>query len=372
MLDDRVAELERANAELQRELDERTCELKETLDQPTAMSEIRRYHIGRTTRRALFTGVAAALAPRPLVAQAQSRRLGVLMGGSNVSDGQTRAAAFMRGLGALDWRDGENLRINWRWAGGDPVLYQRYAAELIALKPEVLVAWGSPSVAALRRQSSTVPIVIVNVTDPVGQGFVDSLARPGGNITGFTDYDPPMAGKWLGMLTQIIPTVAHAAVLFNPATAPFAGMMVRVIEETAPSLAVAVRAAPCHDDAEIEAMMAGLAREERGGLLVLPENFNIVHRDTIITLTARHRLPAVYPYRFFTAIGGLMSYGIDPYDLFRRAASYVDRILKGAKPADFPVQNPDKFELVINMKTAQALGLTVPPILFAQADEVIE
>ena len=278
----------------------------------------------------------------------------------------------MQGLGALNWHDGGNLHIDWRWAGGDPVLYERYAAELIALDPEVLVAWGSPNVAALRRQTSTIPIVIVNVTDPVGQGFVDSLARPGGNITGFTDYDPPMAGKWLGMLTQIIPTVAHAAVLFNPATAPFAGMMVRVIEETAPSLAVAVRAAPCHDDAEIEAMMAGLAREERGGLLILPENFSIVHRDIIVTLAARYRLPAVYPHRFFTESGGLMSYGIDPPDLFRRAASYVDRILKGAKPADFPVQNPNKFELVINLKTARALGITVAPLLVDTADEVIE
>jgi putative ABC transport system substrate-binding protein len=181
-----------------------------------------------------------------------------------------------------------------------------------------------------------------------------------------------MAGKWLGMLTQIMPPVARAAVLFNPATAPFAGMMVRVIEETASSLAVAVRVAPCSDDAEIEAMMAGLAREERGGLLVLPENFNIVHREAIITLAARYRLPAVYPYRFFTESGGLMSYGIDPYDLFRRAASYVDLILKGAKPADFPVQNPNKFELVINLKTARALGITVAPLLVDTADEVIE
>ena len=181
-----------------------------------------------------------------------------------------------------------------------------------------------------------------------------------------------MAGKWLGMLTQIIPPAARVAVLFNPTTTPFAGMMIRVIEESAPSLAVAVRAAPCRDDAEIEAMMAGLAREERGGLLILPENFNIVHREAIITLAARYRLPAVYPYRFFTTSGGLMSYGIDPNELFRRAASYVDRILKGAKPADFPIQNPSKFELVINLKTAKALGLTVPPTLLARADEVIE
>jgi putative ABC transport system substrate-binding protein len=277
---------------------------------------------------------------------------------------------LVQGLGALNWHEGGNLRIDWRWAGGK--LYERYAAELIALNPEVLVVWGSPSVAALRRQMSTIPIVLVNVTDPVGQGFVESLAHPGGNITGFTDYDASMAGKWLGMLTQITPPVVRVAVLFNPTTAPFAELMLRVIEESARSLAVAVRAAPCHDDAEVEALIAGLAREERGGLLVLPENFNIVHREVIITLAVRYRLPAVYPYRFFTAIGGLMSYGIDPDDLFRRAASYVDRILKGAKPADLPVQNPNKFELVINLKTAKALGITVAPLLLAIADEVIE
>jgi putative ABC transport system substrate-binding protein len=339
---------------------------------------LRQRHIGRTTRRATLIGIAAALAPRSLLAQARSRdgmrRLGVLMGGSDSDDplGQARATGLVQGLGALNWHDGGNLRIDWRWVGGDPALYERYAAELIALGPEVLVAWGSPGVAALRRQSSTIPIVIVNVTDPVGQGFVESLAHPGGNITGFTDYDPPMAGKWLGMLTQIIPPVARAAVMFNPATTPFAGMMLRVIEKSAPSLAVAVRAAPCRDDAEIEATIAGLAREERGGLLILPENFNIVHRAAIITLAAQYRLPAVYPYRFFTESGGLMSYGIDPYDLFRRAASYVDRILKGAKPADFPVQNPDKFELVVNLKTARVLGITVAPSLLAAADEVIE
>jgi putative tryptophan/tyrosine transport system substrate-binding protein len=282
------------------------------------------------------------------------------------------AAALVQGLGALNWREGGNLRIDWRWAGGNPALYERYATELIALDLEVLVAWGSPSVAALRRQMSTIPIVLVNVTDPVGQGFVERLAHPGGNITGFTDYDPPMAGKWLGMLTQITPPVARVAVLFNPTTAPFAGLMLRVIEESARSLAVSARAAPCHDDAEVEALIAGLAREERGGLLVLPENFSIVHRDVIITLATRYHLPAVYPYRFFTAIGGLMSYGIDPDDLFRRAGSYVDRILMGAKPADLPVQNPNKFELVINLKTAKALGFTVAPLLLATADEVIE
>ena len=228
---------------------------------------LRHRPVGLTTRRAVFAGIAAALAPRPLPAQEQSRdgmhRLGVLMGVSDDPLGQTRAAALVQGLSALNWHDGGNLRIDWRWAGGDPALYERYAAELIALDPEVLVAWASPSVAALRRRTSTIPIVIVNVTDPVGQGFVESLARPGGNITGFTDYDPPMAGKWLWLLTQLIPPVVRAAIVFNPATAPFAGMMVRVIEESAPSLAMTVRTAPYRDDAEIEAMMTGLARRAR-------------------------------------------------------------------------------------------------------------
>ena len=327
-------------------------------------------------RREFISFIGGVAATWPLAVRAQQgahlQRIGVLMGGPNDTLGQARAAALVQGLGEFNWHDGGNLRIDWRWAGGNPALYERYAAELIQLDPEVLVVWGSPSVAALRRQTSTIPIVLVNVTDPVGQGFVESLARPGGNITGFTDYDPPMAGKWLRMLTQITLPVARVAVLFNPATAPFAGLMLPAIEESAPSFAVAVRAAPCHSDAETEAMMTGLAREERAGLLVLPENFVIVHRDAIITLAARYRLPAVYSYRFFTASGGLMSYGIDQNALFRRAAYYVDRILKGAKPADMPVQNPDKFELVINLKTAQALGITVAPSLLTTADEVIE
>ena len=301
-------------------------------------------------RRDLIKGIAGSTIAWPLAARAQQPermpRVGILMGGSNDPLGQGRAAALVQGLGEFNWHDGDNLRIDWRWAGGNPALYERYAAELIALDPEVLVVWGSPGVGALRRQTSTIPIVLVNVTDPVGQGFADSLAHPGGNITGFTDYDPPMAGKWLRMLTQIIPPVARVAVLFNPTTAPFAGPMLRVIEESAPSLAVAVRAAPCHDDAEIEAMMTGLAREEGAGLLVLPENFVIA--------------------------GGLISYGASVPDAYRQGGVYTGEILKGAKPADLPVVQPTKFGLVINLKTAMTLGLTVPPAILARADEVIE
>ena len=326
----------------------------------------------------VLAGIAASLAPGPLVAHAQpqrdgTRRIGVLMGQpASDPEVQARAAALVQGLGALNWREGGNLRIDWRWAGGDPALFARYAAELVVLGPDVLLAVSSPSVEALRRQTRTIPIVFVLVADPVGQGFVEKLARPGGTITGFSNYDPPMAGKWLGMLTQIAPPVARVAVIYNPATAPYAGLMMRAIAEAAPSLAVAVRAAPVRDDAEIEARMAGLAHEERGGLLVLPGNFTFVHREAIVAIAARHRLPAIYPFRFFTAAGGLMSYGIEQEDLFRRAADYVDRILKGAKPGDLPVQRPTKFEMVINLKTAKALGVTIPPSLLAGADEVIE
>jgi putative ABC transport system substrate-binding protein len=291
---------------------------------------------------------------------------------ANDPEGQARAAAFLQGLGALNWKEGTNLRIDWRWPGGDPALFERYAAELVALGPEVLLASGSAASEALRQQTKATPIVFTPAVDPVGQGFVESLGRPRANITGFSGFDPPMAGKWLGMLTQITPPVAHVAVLFNPATAPYAGLMMRAIEDVARSLAVTARAAAVKDDAEIEAMMAGLAREERGGLLVLPGVFPNVHSNAIVTLGARHRLPAIYPYRFFTTDDGLMSYGSDDADLFRRSAAYVDRFLNGATPADLPVQAPTKFELVINLTTAKGLGVTFPTPLLAAADEVIE
>jgi putative ABC transport system substrate-binding protein len=289
-----------------------------------------------------------------------------------VPSGQALATSWLQELDALGWRDGRNLEIEWRWAGGDDALYQRYAEELVTLGPELVVAVGTPSVEALRQQSRVIPIVFALITDPVGQGFVESLARPGGSITGFSNYEPAMAGKWLGMLTQIMPPVARVSVLYNPATAPFADTVLRAIQEAALSGAPTVRAAACRDDAEVEAMMTRVAREDRGGVLVLSEPFTLVHRDAIIASAARHRLPAVYADRRYTAAGGLMSYGVDPVDLFRRSADYVDRILKGSKPADLPVQNPTKFELVINLKTAKTLGLDIPDKLLAVADEVIE
>jgi putative ABC transport system substrate-binding protein len=328
-------------------------------------------------RRTVLAGIAAIMAQRPLMAQTPARdgthRLGVLMG--NFADdpvGQTYVAALMQGLRALDWREGANLRVDWRWTGGDPVLFDRYAAELVALKPDALLAQASPSVVALRRNTSTIPIVFTMVTDPVGQGFVENLARPAGNVTGFSDFNLLMAGKWLGMLAQVAPPVTRVAVLYNPKTAPYAGLMMDAIKDAAPSFAIAVQSALCRNDAEIETTIAELARQEHGGLLVLTDIFNIVHRDKILAAAAKHRLPTVYFTRSFAVSGGLMSYGIDYADLFLRSASYIDRILKGASPRDLPVQQPTKFELVINLKTAKARDISLSTTLLATADEVIE
>jgi putative ABC transport system substrate-binding protein len=329
-------------------------------------------------RRRDFIASLGVAATWPLVARAQqrdtARRIGVLMGFvESDPEGQADAAAFVRGLGALNWKEGSNLRIDWRWGDSDPALMERYAAELVALSPDLLLA-GSSSLATdlLRRRTGTIPIVFANVTDPVGQGFVANLAHPGGNVTGFSNYDPVMVSKWLGMLTQLTPPIANVAALYNPVTTPYAPLLLHAIEEAAPSLAVTVRAAAVKEDPEIEAMMAGLARQERSGLLVLPDIFSNAHRDTIIALAARYRLPAVYSFRFFVAAGGLMSYGIEISETFRRSTAYVDRILKGAVPADLPVQTPVTFKTAINLRTAKALGFTISPTLLVAADEVIE
>jgi putative tryptophan/tyrosine transport system substrate-binding protein len=294
----------------------------------------------------------------------------VLMGTlANTPGGQAEAAALVRGLEALGWHEGGNLRIDWRWGGGDAALFEQYAAELVSLSPEVLVGQGSPSLQALQRKTNTIPIVFTVVADPVGQGFVSSLAHPGGNTTGFSSYDAPMASKWLGLMTQITPPVAHVAVLFNPATAPDASLYVDAIDAAAKTFTIAVQAAPVHDDSEIETVISSLAREERGGVLTLPDPFIGAHGEAIIAVATRYRLPTVFA---FPNPDSLMSYGTDINDLTLRAADYVDRILKGAKPADLPVQRPTKFELVINLKTAKALGVTFPTTLLATADEVIE
>jgi putative tryptophan/tyrosine transport system substrate-binding protein len=328
-------------------------------------------------RRTVLAGIAAMFAQRSLMAQTPRHdgiyRLGVLMG-NLASDpvGQTYAAALMQGLAALGWQEGKNLRIDWRWASGDPVLFDRYAAELVSLGPQVLLAQSSPSVVALRQKTGIIPIVFTMVSDPIGQGFIENFARPTGNITGFTDFNSLMAGKWLEMLAQVNPPAARVAVLYNPVTAPYAGLMMRTIEDAAPSFNIKAQSAPCHDAAEIVSVVAELAREERVGLLVLTDIFTIVNRDTILAAAAQHRLPTVYFTRSFTVAGGLMSYGIDYADLFLRSAGYIDRILTGASPRDLPVQQPTRFELVINLKTAKARNISLSTTLLATADEVIE
>jgi len=304
----------------------------------------------------------------PLSALAQqpggTRRLGVLsVIAADEVIGQARLA---EALATHGWKD--NLKVDWRSGAGDRVRIARLADELIALKPDVLLALGTPSVEELRQRTNTIPIVFAVVTDPVSQGFVKNLAHPGGNITGFTDYDGPLAGKWLEMLTQVTPKIARVFVVYNPATAPFAPLMLRTIEDAARTLHVTVEPAPVHDAASI----AALAQRKDAGLLVLPDFFTMANRVELLAVIKDARMPAVFWSRSFVEEGGLMSYSTDSAEQLRRAASYIDRILKGAQPADLPVQNPTKFELVINLKTARALGVTLPPGLLAIANDVIE
>jgi putative ABC transport system substrate-binding protein len=249
---------------------------------------------------------------------------------------------------------------------------RRFAKELVALQPDVILSNTTPTTTALLQQTLTIPIVFAIVADPVGSGFVASFARPGGNVTGFTFTEPTMAGKWLELLKEIAPRVVRIAMLFNPVSATYADYWLNPFRAAAPSFAVEAIAAPVRDTSELESVIAAQAREPNGGLIAMPDSFTDAHRVEITSLAARYRLPAVYPFRFFAEVGGLLSHGVDRTDNFRRAATYVDRILKGEKPADLPVQTPTKYELVINMKTAKALGLTVPQTLLARADEVIE
>jgi putative tryptophan/tyrosine transport system substrate-binding protein len=280
---------------------------------------------------------------------------------------------FRKRLDELGWQIGRNVDIDERWTAGDPEQNRVFAAELVASKPDAIFAFSSVVVAALQRESRTLPIVFTAISDPVGSGFVESLARPGGNATGFTNFVPTMAAKWMEVLKEIAPQVRRAVLMFNPQTAPYvAEYYQRPFEAAAPSFGVQPIAAVVHQTGEIQTAIADLAREPGGGLVVPPDNFSYVHRELIFALAARHRLPAIYPFRFMAREGGLVSYGVDLGETFPRAAEYIDRILKGTKPADLPVQAPTKFELVINLKAAKALGLEVPPTLLARADEVIE
>ena len=286
------------------------------------------------------------------------RRIGVLMAyAESDPEAQAWVAAFREGLQKLGWTEGRNIRIDTRWAASDAELMQRFAKELVALQPDLILSSSTPTTAALLQQTRTIPIIFAVVADPVGSGFVASFPRPGGNVTGFTNFEPTMAGKWLELLKEIAPRVNRVALLFNPATAPYVEYYLNPFKAAAASFAVEAIAAPVRDTSELESVIAAQAREPNGGLIVMPDTFMTAHRAEITSLAARYRLPAVYSFRFFAELGGLLSYGNDRLDNFRRAATYADRILKGEKPSELPVQAPAKFELVINLKTAKALGL---------------
>jgi putative ABC transport system substrate-binding protein len=329
-------------------------------------------------RREFISLLGGAAATWPLAARAQQpaeriRRIGALIGFAETdSYGQASANAFRQGLEQLGWVEGRNIRVDYRFAAGDPALYKTYADELVGLRPDAILAGATPAVAVLQPMTRTIPIVFVLTADPVGQGFVQSLARPGGNITGFGVYVAPMMGKWLGLFKEIAPGLRHVAVIFNPDTASFAKSFNQAIEAAAQSLGVSVTLAPVHDDAAIEAAVAAQAQQPGGGVIVLPESFVITHRKTIIAAAARYRLPTFGMNDQFPRDGGLMSYSIDSVDTHRQGASYIDRILKGANPADLPIQEPTKFSLILNVKTAKELGLDVPVHLQQLADEVIE
>jgi putative ABC transport system substrate-binding protein len=331
-------------------------------------------HIGR--RKFLATLLGGVAAAWPLVARAQQpermRRIGLLMGVADDRDGQARVTAFKQGLQELGWTDGGNIQIETRFAGADAGRVRAHAAELVALAPDVIVGQTTPVIRALRQATSSIPIVVATVNDPVEQGFVSSLAHPGGNITGFSFIDFQMVGKWLEMLKEAAPGISRAVLMFNPDASPYYYVYLRSFEAEPRSVAIEVAAAPVRNTAEIQEAIAKLGRDPGGGLIVPPDLFTLVHQQLVIRLAQQHRVPAVYAFRTSVAQGGLMSYGPDPYDNFRRSASYVDRILKGAKPADLPVQQPTKFELAINLKTAKALGIEIPPTVIARADEVIE
>jgi putative tryptophan/tyrosine transport system substrate-binding protein len=327
-------------------------------------------------RRAFIAGLGTA-AVWSVVGRAQQperlRHVGVLM---NVPQddvgGLAEVAAFRQGLAELGWVEGRNIRAEFRWPGSDIEHAQTFARELVRLRPDLLMGRSTPTTAALKQETSTIPIIFVNVTEPVEQGFVQSLVRPGGNITGFTNFEASIGGKWLQLLKEADPRVARVAVIYNPRTAPFAGLFLRSIQSAAPTFSVEAVALQVHSDTDIEAALTMFAQRPSGGLIAVPDSFTGQHRDLIITLATRHRVPAVYTNLVSTPVGGLMAFSVDTRDLMQRAATYVDRILKGANPADLPVQQPVKFQFSINVKAAKAIGLELTPTLIARADEVIE
>ena len=329
-------------------------------------------------RRNFIAGLASISIAWPRAARAQQdqrvRRIGMLMGDFPENNPEARAvvAAFREGLQQLGWTEGRNIRIDTRWAAADLEAMQRVAKELVGSQPELIFSTNTPATATLLQQTRTIPIVFVQVTDPVGSGFIESIPRPGGNVTGFITMAPTMASKWLELLKEIAPRVKRVALLFNPATAPYFEYYLNPFKAAAPSFAVEAIAAPARDVSELESAIAAEAGAPNGGLIAMPDSFLSTHRAEFTSLAARYRLPSVYAFRFFTELGGLLSYGNDSVDNYRRAATYVDRILRGTKPSELPVQAPVKFELVINRKTAKALSLTVPSSLLATADELID
>ncbi len=331
-------------------------------------------------RREFIAGLggaaAATLAPHTAPAQPDERmrRIGAIVIGTSEQEAQTHAwtLAFRRGLQDLGWVEGRNIRIDLRWHAGDLDRMRTIAKELVGLKPDLIFAANTPSVAALRRETREIPIVFANLSDPVGSGLVASLARPGGNITGFAAFEYSLGGKWLEILRELAPNTKRLSVLFNPDTAPYAPLYVSSLEAAAPPFSMRLFAAPVRTASEIEQAIVNESREPNSSLIVLPDSYTVSHRATVIALAARFRLPAVYAFRIQAVDGGLVSYGPETSDLYRRATSYIDRILRGANPADMPVQHPTKYELVINLKTAKTLGIEVPSFFQQRADEVIE
>jgi putative tryptophan/tyrosine transport system substrate-binding protein len=327
-------------------------------------------------RRREFVATLGSAALWPLTARAEQpeRRIGVLMGyAESDREGQAFLAAFREELKKLGWAEGRNVGIDARWAApNDTESRLQSAKELVSLHPDLVLSHGTPSTTALMQQSRTLPILFVNVSDPIGSGFVTSFARPGSNATGFVTMEPTMAGKWVELLKEIAPTVTRCVLLFNPTTAPYAEYFLNPFKAAAASFAIDAGAARVRDPAELETVIVAQTREPNGGLVVMPDTFLSTHRAKITALASQYRLPAVYPFRFYAAGGGLVSYGGDSLDIFRRAAAYADRILRGEKPRELPVQAPVKFELVINRKTAISMGLTIPTSLMVAATEVIE
>ena len=326
----------------------------------------------------LLGGAAAAFSAScsfswPPAARAQQpRRIGVLTPFTELdAEGRSRVSAFREAFREAGWLEGRNIQVDYRWAGGDPDRIRAYAAEIVGLAPAAILCNSTPVLAALRKETQTIPIVFIGISDPVGVGFVASMARPGGNLTGFANFEPEMGGKWLQELKAVAPGLNRVAFVMNRQNASWASLF-RAIEAVAPTFGVDATAVDGRDAAEIERSITGFGGPPNGGLIVQPDGITSAQRQLIIDLAARHGLPAIYPFRFFATDGGLMAYGVNAVDQFRRAASYVDRILHGAKPADLPVQAPTKFELVINLKTATALGLKIPEAVLVRADEVIE